>query len=313
MALDPQARAFIEKINAMPQRPPGGVPLSDFRAAAAAFSPLGFDRVEMTQVLDLAVASEDSPDVRVRVYVPEPDAGQPIVVWAHGGSWVRCDLETHDAFLRVVATRSRCVVVSVDYRLSPEARFPDALDDVYRAARWAQENAEDLGGDAGRVAIGGDSSGANLAAAASLLARTNGDVTFVHQTLVVPVLDLTCRLPSWEQLGSGYLLTREQLEWAIGQYAPDADVTDPLLSPLHAPDHSSLPPALIVTAEYDPVRDDGERYAQALEEAGVPVQLVRYPGMIHHAMLAPKAIDLGRRAVEETADAIREALATVRR
>lgn len=308
MALDPQAKAFVEKANATPQPPPGEVPLKDFRAAMGAFAPLGFDREELAQVTDLTVAAPGAPEVRVRVYRPEPADGQPIVVWAHGGSWVRCDLDTHDAFLRVVANRSRCVVVSVDYRLSPESRFPQALHEVHAASQWTRENAADLGGDPDRLAIGGDSSGANIAAAVTLLARAEGDLAFAHQTLLLPVLDLTFESPSWSEFGEGYVLTRDQLDWAAEQYAPGADRTDQLLSPLLAEDHAGLPPALIVTAEYDPLRDEGERYGQALEGAGVVARHVRYAGMIHHAPLVPKAINLGRRAVEETAGAMGAAL-----
>jgi acetyl esterase/lipase len=312
MPVDPQASAFLEKADAGPKPPPGSVPLQDFRDAMSAFAPLGFAREELADVTDRSVPREEGRDVPVRVYRPELAEAAPVLVWAHGGSWVRCDLETHDTFLRLIAKRSECVVVSVDYRLSPEARFPDALDDIYAAVRWSQENAEALGGDATLLAVGGDSSGGNLAAAVTLLARERGDVSIAHQTLIVPVLDLTFELPSWEEFGHGYLLTRAQLNWAAEQYAPGVDRRDPLLSPLHADDHARLPPALIVTAEYDPVRDDGEQYAAQLQASDVPVRLVRYPGMIHHAMLVPKAIDLGRRAAEETGKSLGAALAAVR-
>jgi acetyl esterase/lipase len=312
MPIDPQAAAFVAKMNLAPQRAPGDIPLEEFRSAVQALAPLGFPRTELAQVRDAAVPRAHAPDVRVRIYRAELVEDAPIVVWIHGGSWVRCDLETHDTFLRLLAKRSSCVVVSVDYRLAPEVRFPGALEDCYAVARWTQVNAEQFGGDPARLAVGGDSSGANIAAALTLLAREHGDVTLAHQTLILPVLDLTFGLPSWTQLGNEYGLTRDQLEWAAEQYAPGVDRHDPLVSPLHAVDHGDLPPALIVTAEFDPVRDDGERYAQLLKASGVPARHVRYAGMIHHAILVPVAIDLGRRAGEETAAAMGAALAAVR-
>lgn len=309
MALDPQAKHFVDKVRASPPPFPGSIPIEQFRAGLSAFAPLGFDVVDVAEVRDIAVPLEGGPDVRVRAYRPELDEGRPVVVWAHGGAWVRGNLDSHDAFLRVLASRSGCVVLSVEYRLSPEARFPQALDDVYAVARWAKANATDVGGSPDRIAIGGDSSGANLAAAATLRAREQGDVEFVHQTLMIPMVDLTMTLPAWAEVGDGrYVLSREVVEWAVEQYAPGADLTDPLLSPLHAADHAGLPPALIVSAGCDPLRDDAERYAEALEQAGVAVTHRCYTGMIHYAFLVPKAIDVGRQALEDTADALKDAL-----
>lgn len=311
--LDPQARSFIAKLSAAPSRPPGSVPLEEFRAAAHALASLSFDAEELPEVRDIEIGRTDAPALRVRLYRPRLDPGLPLVVWAHGGSWVRGDLATHDTLMRTIARRADCAILAVDYRLSPEARFPDALDDVHFAARWAQDAAGQIGADPARVAIAGDSSGGNLAAAVALRARDAGDVTFAHQALLLPIVDLTLSLPSWDELGDDYLLTRDQVAWAVAQYAPAADLTHPLLSPLFAPDHAGLPPALIVTAEYDPLRDDGERYARALQDAGVPVQQIRFDGMTHHTMLVPKAIDLGRRAVEQTAAALGAALSAAAR
>jgi acetyl esterase/lipase len=198
--------------------------------------------------------------------------------------------------------------VAVDQRLAPESHHPEPLEDVHNAAVWTQAHAADLSADPGRVAIAGDSSGGSIAAAAALLARERGDVRYAAQVLIVPALDLTCESASWDEFDGKFLITREQSRWATDLYAPGADLKDPLLSPLYAPDLSGLPPALIFTAEYDPMRDDGERYATALEAAGVPVQLTRFDGLIHHAVLVPKAIPAAAQAIERAAEAIGAAL-----
>jgi acetyl esterase len=309
MPLDDQTRAFLEKSNAKPPPPPSKVPLEDFRAAVEAFRALGFPREEVREVRTVSIPVVDGHAVPARVYVPAADGPLPIVVWAHGGSWVRVTVDLLDHHFRVYANRSRCVIVAVDYSLSPEARFPTALEEVHAAARWARGNAAEHGWDGERIGIAGESSGGNLAAATALLDRTRGDVGFAHQTLIVPVLDTRFATPSWERLGTGHLLTRAQLEWAVELYAPGIDRTDPLLSPVCAPDLSGLPPTLIVTGEYDPLADDGRMYAEALQAAGVEVRHVHYPGLIHHAIMVPALLDLGARMVEETATALGDALA----
>jgi acetyl esterase len=196
----------------------------------------------------------------------------------------------------------------VDYALSPEATLPVALEQIHAAGRWARSNAAQYGWDPQRIGISGESSGGNLAAAAALLDRERGEVGFAHQALIVPVLDATFSSASWAELGHDYLLTRAQLEWAVQQYAPGVERTEPLLSPLHAGDLSGLPPALIVTGEYDPLRDEGEQYAQRLRAAGVAVTHRRYDGLIHHALMVPRLIDLGRTMLEQTAVAIGDVL-----
>jgi acetyl esterase/lipase len=308
MPLDEQTRAFIEKSSAKPAPPPGSMPLEDFRAAVEAFRPLGFEREDVASVHELAIPGEHGADIAVRLYVPDTGEPPPVVVWAHGGSWVRVTVDLLDGHFRVYANRSGCAIAAVDYRLSPEARFPTALEEVYGAARWIRRNAAELGCDPERIGIAGESSGGNLAAAATLLDQIHGHVGFAHQALLVPVLDTRFASPSWEELGRDYLLTKAQLEWALTQYAPGVQRTEPLLSPLCATNLEGLPPTLIVTGELDPLHDDGERYAAALREAGVSVEHVDHPGLIHHAIMVPGLIDLGRRVVEETATAIGRSL-----
>jgi acetyl esterase len=308
MSLDEQTRAFVEQSRGRPGAPPGEMPLEQFRAAVEAFRALGFEREEVAAVHDLVVA----PDVPVRLYVPKSDEPPPVVVWAHGGSWVRVTVDLLDHHFRVYANRSGCAIAAVDYHLSPESTFPSAIEEVLATGRWLREHGSEHGVDAAHIGVAGESSGGNIAAAAALLDRDRGDVGFAHQALLVPVLDARFASRSWDELGTDYLLTRAQLEWAVEQYAPGVDRDDPLISPVRAPDLTGLPPTLVVTGEYDPLRDEGERYAERLNAAGVPADHVRYDGLIHHAVMVPKLIDIGRQVLEETAVRVGRALSVER-
>ncbi len=308
MSYDEQTRQFLDRANSAKAPAPGTQSLADFRAAVAGFKSLGFDREPVAVCRDLEPRLRSGQRSKARLFVPDTAVPPPLVVWAHGGSWVRVDVDLMDGYFRVLANRSGCAILAVDYRLSPESQFPAAIEEIYGSATWARAHAREIGVDGDRIGVGGESSGANLAAAATLLARSLGEFQFSHQTLVVPLLDTAFDSPSWDALGTGYLLTKAQLEWALEMYAPGVDRGDPLLSPLRAPDHSSLPSALIVTGEYDPLRDDGERYADALRSAGVGVDLRRYEGLIHHAVMAPKSIDLGAQMITETATGLGAAL-----
>ncbi len=306
--MDAQTQAFLDAAAASPAPPPGGVPLEEFRAAVAPFKAMGFEREEMTRVEELRIRVEPDGDVPVRLYVPATQEPPPIVVWAHGGSWVRVTVDLFDGHFRVYANRSGCAIATVDYHLSPESRFPTAINEVYAVGSWMRQHGGELGCDPARVGVAGESSGGNLAAAAVLIDRVRGEAGFDHQALLAPVLDARLETPSWHALGEGYGLTKEQMEWAIEQYAPGVDRTEPLLSPVCAPDVAGLPPTLIVTGELDPLRDEGARYADRLRAAGVEVEHSRVAGLIHHAIMAPARIDLGRQVVERTAAEIGRAL-----
>jgi acetyl esterase len=308
MPLDQQTAAFLAKANSTPGPAPGDMPLEDFRRAVEPFRALGFDPEEVAAVHRLAIPGPTGAPIDVRLYVPDVAEPVPVVVWAHGGSWVRVTVDLLDGHFRVYANRSGCAIAAVDYRLSPESQFPTALEEVYAVAKWLKAEGRTLGLDPDRMGVAGESSGGNIAAAVALLDRERGDVGFAHQALVIPVLDAQFSTPSWNALGQGYLLTRAQLEWAVEQYAPGRLRTDPLLSPYYAEDLSGLPPALVVTGEYDPLRDEGTDYARRLDEAGVAVDRVEHEGLIHHAIMAPKVIDRGREMVEDTARRIGAAL-----
>ena len=220
-------------------------------------------------------------DLAVRVYRPEPDSPVPTVVLFHGGGWVIGDLDTHDAMARSLCRDCRAVVVSVDYRLAPEAPFPAAVEDAVAATRWAAAHLDELGGD-DRLAVAGDSAGGNLAAVVAQSLRDEAGAALVAQLLVYPATDATGDYPSRVENGTGYFLERPTMDWFMRHYsAGGAVLTDPRVSPLRAADLSGLPPAVVVTAGFDPLRDEGEAYAAALRDAGVPVQVRRFDSMIH--------------------------------
>jgi acetyl esterase len=221
------------------------------------------------------------PPLPARLYRPALEA-RPLVVYLHGGMWLLGDLETHDRTCRQLAVAADAAVLAVDYRRAPEDPWPAAVEDAIRAVRWATGEAHDLGGRAGGVAVAGDSAGAHLATLVCLRLREAGGPLTTAQALAYPNTDLTLSQPSIRESGTGWGLDADDLAWAVEQWVPDeARRGDPNVSPLHAPDLSGLPPALIVTAEHDPLRDEGDAYAARLEAAGTPVRHGCEPGLVH--------------------------------
>ena len=308
MALDADTQAFLEKSRSKQGPAPGEMSLEEFRAAVEPFRELGFEREEVARVDDLTIPRAGGETAQLRLYRPDVARPMPVFVWVHGGSWVRVTVDLLDNHYRAMAHRSGCAVAAVDYRLSPESQFPAAIEETYAAACWLRQHSKSFGLSERQIAIGGESSGGNVAAAAALVDRDRRLAGFVFQALIVPVLDVRFETDSWERLGRDYLLTREQLEWALEQYAPGVRPTEPLLSPLAAESLRGLPPTLIMTGEYDPLKDEGAAYAERLREAGVAVDLVEVPGLIHHAIMAPRAIDRGAELVDEAAARLGAAL-----
>ncbi|HSO95563.1 MAG TPA: alpha/beta hydrolase [Acidimicrobiia bacterium] len=220
--------------------------------------------------------------VRARVYWPaRTDEPLAVVAYFHGGGWVIMGIETHDNICRRLTNATGAIVVSIEYRLAPEDPFPAALEDCVAATQWLAEHGADLGGDPRRLVVAGDSAGGNLAAATALRARDDGP-DLRGQVLVYPVCDSAADTESYRVNGEGYLLTATAMAWFWDCYlGPDGDSADPYASPVHARDLTSLPPALVLTAEYDPLRDEGEAYAHRLEACDVPVTLHRFDGLIH--------------------------------
>ena len=247
----------------------------------------------------------------MRVYTPEGRGPFPLVVFFHGGGWVLGDLDTHDPMCRALCSGADCVVVSVDYRLAPEHRFPAAPDDALAATRWVAAHAAEIGGDPVRIAVAGDSAGGNLAAVTSLRIRDEGGPTLRGQLLIYPGLGYPSPpTPSYIENAEGYGMTRESATWFWDQYLGDrSQATNPHAAPLLAPDLRGLPPALVITAEYDVLRDEGEQYVERLRAAGVPARLSRYNGVHHRFAELIGILDQAEQARDEMCAWLREALA----
>jgi acetyl esterase len=296
MPLDPQARAWLDAGVAAGMRPYQELGVEESRRlidvnARGLFGALE----EVARVEDV-----DIDGVPGRLYEPM-GAGPGALVWLHGGGWTIGSLESHDPLCRALSARSGSRVVAVDYRLAPEHPHPAALEDAWTATKWAV-------GAFGPVAVGGDSAGGHLAAVVALRARDRG-VPLRLQALVVPVTDYAFETASYAENATGYGLERKTMEWFWDLYVPDtADGADLEVSPLRAPDVSATAPALVVTAEYDPLRDEGEAYAAKLREAGVDVEHRRAAGMVHGFLRMPGVIERAGETIDRVAARVREAL-----
>ena len=247
--------------------------------------------------------------ISYRLYHPEDvtETPAPILIYYHGGGMVFGSLDSHDPICRAIAETVPCPVISIDYRLAPESRFPAAADDAVAAFRWVVANAEMLGVDADRIAVGGDSAGGNLAAVVSNDTR-NDAVSPCFQWLVYPNTDLAAEGGSIDAFADGYFLTRDAMAWFIGLYTPDpADRLDPRCSPLRTPSLAGVAPALVTTAGFDPLKDEGRAYVDRLRADGVAVDYIDYPGMIHGYLRAFAIVDAARATIEDSAKAIRRA------
>jgi acetyl esterase len=244
--------------------------------------------------------------VPVRLYRPigsSPSDVLPVLVYFHGGGWVIGSIDSHDSSCRALANNADCAVVSVEYRLAPEHPFPAGFDDCVGATTWVARNGSELGTDPSRLAVGGDSAGGNLAAAVALHARDNDGPDIAFQLLIYPVTDGSLGSASYVSNEKGYFLTKADMEWFWGLYGAPRD--DWRASPIHALDFAALPPALVLTAEFDPLRDEGEAYAARLRDAGVRSSVTRYPGMIHGFFGMGDTLDDARIAVAEAVAALR--------
>jgi acetyl esterase len=307
MPLDPQARAVLDQLAALNLPPLNTLSAPEARAQSKArrapVTPEDVARVENRTIPGPA------GEIPIRAYTPAGTGPFPLVVYFHGGGWVIGDLDTHDPVCRALTNRSGCLVVSIDYRLAPEHPYPAAVDDAYAATAWIAEHATELGGDGSRLAVAGDSAGGNLAAVVALLARDRGGPRIAFQALVYPVTDCDLDTTSYRENAEGYFLTREMMRWFWDQYVPDeARRREPLASPLRAESLTGLPPALVITAEFDPLRDEGEAYAQRLADAGVHVAATRYGGMIHGFFTMLGVLDRAADAVNEVGLALRTEL-----
>ena len=254
------------------------------------------------------VISGPGGDLRIRVYTPEGDGPMPVIVYFHGGGWVLYELDTFNPICRDLANAAGAIVLAVAYRLAPEHPFPAAVDDAYATVCWVAENAAEIGGDGSRIAVAGDSAGGNLSTVMALRCRDEGGPALAFQLVINPVTDCDLDTASYREFADGLFLTREQMRWYWDHYVPDpADRTHPWASPLRATDLTGLPPAMVLTAENDPLRDEGEAYAARLAAAGVPTVARRVEGVIHGFMNLGNTTPKGAAAVAEAAAALREA------
>jgi len=252
-----------------------------------------------------------SGDIPARVYRPASTPlgdPPPILVWYHGGGWVIGDLETTDGVARKLANRAQAIVVSVDYCLAPEHPYPAPVEDCWKVLEWVAEHGAELGGDPSRLAVGGDSAGGNLSAVMAIKARDAG-IPLRQQLLVYPAVDLTLSFPSIDENGEGYLLTKDSMVWFVNHYVGGNDPKDPQISPYYADDISGVAPAQVLTAEFDPLRDEGEAYAERLKDAGVAVDVKRYDGMIHGFYGLGVVTPVADEAIAASAERLRAAFA----
>ncbi|MDX3434165.1 alpha/beta hydrolase [Streptomyces sp. ME01-18a] len=308
MPLDPEAARLLDARKAIHTRPVAEMTVAEARTATRSYIRLQGDPVSVARVHDVLIPGKAG--VRARVYIPYGEPPFACLVHFHGGGWVAGGLDTHDRPSRALAARSGCVVVTVDYRKAPEHPFPAAVDDAWAALAWVHEQADRFGVAADRIGVSGDSAGGNLAAVACLRSRDEQGPALRFQALLYPLTDARCEAPSYLTNAVGYGVQAADLRRYWGLYLGGTSGLDhPYASPLRADDLSGLPPALVVTAEYDPVRDDGERYAARLADAGVPVTLSRYEGMIHAFYLMGGVLSRTRDLVDEIAREARNHLA----
>jgi acetyl esterase len=309
MPLDPQAQKLADALAALNLKPvEDSTPeeaRESIRARTAGLGPFE-DVAAVTEHRVLVKGGE----IAVRVYSPGGPGPHPALVFYHGGGWVIGDLYTHDGICRSITNAAGCMVASVDYRLAPEFRYPVAVEDSYAGLTWVVDNAGRLGIDARRVAVGGDSAGGNLAAVVALMARERGGPALTQQTLIYPVTNNDLDTPSYHENATGFLLTRDGMRWFWRHYlARDEQGQEPYASPLRASSLAGLPPALVITAGCDPLRDEGEAYAARLRDAGVPVTLTRYEGIFHGFIRMTRLHDKAKAALDEIAGSLRKAFA----
>ena len=309
MPLDPLVKAFLDKAAAIPRPKAWELPPVMARQSFAAMMHLiGPKDVAVGRIENFTIPGS-AGGIRARAYAPIAAVGpQPALIYFHGGGFVVGGLESHDGICRLLTAEGGFKVIAVDYRLAPEHAFPAAVDDAWAATTWAAEHTDELGGRPDALAVGGDSAGGNLAAVCALKARDIG-LPLALQLLVYPVTDADLDTSTYREFADGYFLTAYSMKWFWDHYLPEGDRFQPDASPLRADDVSGTAPALVITAEFDPLRDEGEAYARRLEEAGVPVTLSRYDGMIHGFYRMPAVIDRANDALAESSAALRAAFA----
>jgi acetyl esterase len=310
MPLDPQAKQFLDLVAQNPVPPLESLsPVAarvQYQLASVGLQgdpPVPFETIDT----ELPGAAGMLPVIIYKARATTQET-LPVLVFFHGGGYVIGSPQSHDAACRHICLEAECMVISVDYRLAPEHPFPAAVDDAWAVTKWVSANAESLGGDASRLAVGGDSAGANLSAVVCHLARAEGGPRIDFQLLIYPGTDMTCQFPSHKKFGEGYRLTSSLIKWFLDHYLGDStDRTIPTASPLFAEDFTGLPPALVISAGYDPLQDEDRAYADKLIAAGVDVRYSHYEGMMHGFITMPGLLDKARDALSECAQVLKQA------
>jgi acetyl esterase len=306
MPLHPEAQQLLAALEAAGLPPFEHMTVPQAREAAKGFIDLQGEPEDLS-TQDRAVPGP-AGEIPIRVYTPAGDGPKPVIMYFHGGGWVIGDLDVCDNPVRRIANRTGAVVVSVDYRLAPEHTYPAAFDDCYAATAWVSEHAAELGGDPARIATCGDSAGGNLAAAVAIAARDRQGPPLAAQLLIYPVTDFNFTTGSYEENGDGYLLTKGSMQWFWAHYLGAQELgKDPFACPARADNLVGLPPTFIATAEFDPLRDEGEAYAATLRAAGVHVTAKRYDGMLHGFAWTLGATPSGAVLIDDLAAAFRDA------
>ena len=306
MPLDAQSQAILDEMNASNPLPMQTLSPEELRRAVKLPPVPGLD---VFKVEDRPIPGPGG-DITIRVYTPSEGGPFPVLVWFHGGGWVLGNLDIDDVTCRRLALGAQCIVASVEYRLAPENKFPSPAEDCYAATAWLAGNGATINADAARLAVGGASAGGNLSAAVSLMARDRGGPPLALQIMVAPITDRNFDTRSYLEKGEGYWVTRDAMVYFWDLYLRDeADAKNPYAAPMQAKDLNGLPPALIMTAEYDPLCDDGAGYAERLKQGGVPTTYIRYEGTTHSFFRGAGRIDRGKEAVAQAVQALRTAFA----
>ena len=305
--LHPTLAAMLAKTAHLP--PITSVPVATIRASDATRYKVGVPPDAVHSVEDRWIEGPRG-DIRIRIYRPDAEDGHAVTVFFHGSGFVICSIESHDDMCRQICRRAHCVVVSVDYRLAPENKFPAGPDDCLAATRWVAAHALEIGADASRLAVAGDSAGGTMAAVTALRARDDGGPMVRAQLLLYPVTDhVSVQRPSYDERASGYGLTRDAMVWFWGHYLEHPDHgAHPHASPMRADSLAGLPPAYVVTGDYDPLRDEGEAYAQGLQAAGVATELIRYADMNHGFLFWVGLIETSTVAMDAACAWLRQSL-----
>lgn len=307
MPLHPQVLPMIELLNESMAGISGSGAMEISTMREVPLAPLAENPTAVGDVENRRIPGPGG-EIPIRIYTPEASGPLPLVMFFHGGGFVLCSLETHDELCRALCRDTAAVVVSVDYRLAPEARYPAAADDCYAALEWCAAHAAELGADGTRIAVAGDSAGGNLAAVTALRARDLGGPALRHQTLIYPATSCAFDTPSYRDNAEGYFLTADAMRWFWSHYLGDMEQgREAYACPQNAESLTGLPSATVITAEYDPLRDEGEAYAERLRAAGVKVKLQRYDGMIHGFVSMADVFDDGRAAQLLIAEDLRAA------